>query len=133
MTTRSSVLARDTNKPYNWAFLASPPVGYAWIVKTINVTNDGSVAATVQIRVSQRVGPAYVDWITESVPAHSNVIYQAWTVVEDVDMIYWLPETASVSIWVSGTELPVSPSIPGQGPPPLGVHDWLLQPTAKPS
>lgn len=136
MQTRSTVLARGIGVNNAWTLLGAPPKGWCWIVKTVTAKNDDSVSRDLSVRVSQQTGPAYVDFIKQTLTSGQSINYTTWLMVMDTDYLYWLPAAASIGIWVSGTELPMPPALvtTGEYPPePPWLGHVTTAPAAAPS
>lgn len=111
MTTRSIRISVGVTTDSNFVLLGSPPAGWEWIVKTINIVNDTTAAGTATVRAGQKDGPGYSDFNFDDVPAKHGAQLQTWMILYETDQLAFIPPAAGWGWWISGTILPRAPAV----------------------
>jgi hypothetical protein len=111
MTTRSNVLFRAHITTTAWSTIFQPVTGWSAIVKSIAIQNNAASTHLVNVILEDTLTGLQVGLVNESLAQNGLAYWSGWTMLEQDDAIVIWTDSTDVSLWGSGTDLPMAPQL----------------------
>lgn len=106
---RNSCVARGQAAANVNTVVYTVPAGFAFILKSVILTNESSTAVTPAIWSIAAGGSPYVFETLQPLAANASFSYATWHVLNSGDELAIGSSGSTVNYWVSGAVLPFTP------------------------
>ena len=90
------------------------PAGHTFILKSILLHEYEGLAGDTTVYLMDRAATLFVILLSEPIPANHAIVWEGWTVLNELDQIAIGTGVSAVDYWIAGALLPLGA---GQVPP----------------